>query len=154
MPIFPQKLFDTLIMFHNGLSKESETIKLENQTSNQEKHILIVDDSLINVKLTKEISKKLGFLSTTAQDGQEAVDIFKEKGDVFDIILIDENMPIMNGTEAIKIIRSLRGGAKPYICALTGDSDEELNEAMTNAGADDILQKPIKIKKLKKILYQ
>ena len=102
----------------------------------------------------ESVSKKLGFLSTTAQDGQEAVDIFKEKGDIFDVILIDENMPIMNGTEAIKIIRSLRGGDKPYICGLTGDSDEEVNEAMKNAGADDILEKPIKIKKLKEILYQ
>ena len=154
MPIFPHKLFDILTMINNGVTKESETIKLENQISNQEKHILIVDDSLINLKLTKEITKKLGFLSTIAQDGQEAVDIFKEKGDIFDVILIDENMPVMNGTEAIKIIRSLTGGDKPYICGLTGDSDEEVNEAMKNAGADDILEKPVKVSEIKEVLYR
>ncbi|SHO81497.1 sensory box histidine kinase/response regulator [hydrothermal vent metagenome] len=147
------KLFDTLVMVDKGIIQENNSIQSEIIKQNKEKHILIVDNSLINLKLTQEIINKFGFTSSTAKDGQEAVDIFKEKGEIFDVILIDENMPIMNGTKAIKIIRSLVGGDKPYIYGLTGDSDEKVNQAMINAGVDAILQKPIKIKELKDILF-
>lgn len=155
MPIFPEKIFDALTMLSKGESSESnEEIVKTTVSKNKDKYILIADDNPINLKLTEEIVHKLGFFSRVAKNGQEAVDIFRKKSETYDIILIDQNMPLLSGSEAIKIIRSLEDGDKPYIYGLTGDSDEETSEEMKKAGANAILHKPIKVKELKEVLFR
>ena len=83
-----------------------------------------------------------------AKDGAEAVELFKEYEP--DIIFIDKQMPKMNGIEAIKEIKKLEKNIskKPKIFGLTGSSDKESREEFLNAGAQDVLIKPVQIKKL------
>ena len=153
MPIFPEKIFNALTTIIKGNSDNYDNKKLQSKIQNKDKCILIADDNPINLKLTEEVIRKFGFKSKSVKNGQEAVNIFQKEENIFDIILIDQNMPILTGTDAIKIIRSLPGGEKPYIYGLTGDSDEETNKDMKEAGANAILHKPIKLKELEKVLY-
>ncbi len=150
MPIFPKKLFSTIASIHKGEHQEQKPDKEPERS----KHILIVDDNLINLKLTQEVIRRFGFTSESAKDGQEAVEKFKSSDIPFDIIVIDKNMPILSGSEAIKQIRTLPGGDLPSIYGLTGDADEETTREMIDAGADEILHKPIKIEKIREIIKQ
>ncbi len=152
MPIFPDTILDALMTIARGDTLPTDDRAPQAPIPNREKVILIADDNLMNLKLVEEIVRKLGFASEVAKNGQEAVDIFREKGDRLDAILIDQNMPIMNGTDAIQIIRSLPGGAQPSIYGLTGDSDEQANREMQEAGADAILHKPVRLKALRSVL--
>jgi len=114
------------------------------------KNVLLVDDSIINLKLMKEVSSRLGATPYLASDGQEAIDVFSSTS--IDLIFIDQNMPVVNGIEAIKKIRSLPNGKKVKIYGLTGDTDTNIHNKMIDAGANAILHKPIQINELRKIL--
>jgi CheY-like chemotaxis protein len=144
MPVFPQKLFKAIL---NIREEESQGT---NQKKKSDKRILLVDDSLINLKLMHEVSTRLGATPYTASDGKEAIELF-EKNDV-DVILIDQNMPVINGADAIRKIRSLPKGKTVSIYGLTGDSDSETLQQMIDAGADAILTKPVQLDKLRQIL--
>ncbi len=145
MPVFPQNLFETILNI-----KKKESLELHGDRKS-DKRVLLVDDSPINLKLMDEIAQRLGAKTFSANDGQEAIEIFeKEK---IDIILIDQNMPTLNGTEAIRKIRSLPQGEDVLIYGLTGDADNEILRQMRQAGANAVLSKPVQIKKLREILY-
>ena len=81
-----------------------------------------------------------------ARDGLEAVERFKEHKP--DVIFIDKQMPKMNGIEAIKEIKKLKEGQNVKIFGLTGDSDKHSREEFLAAGAEDVLVKPVQIKRL------
>ena len=153
MPILPQAIFNAFKKLATGHSNNEDTKESNSSIKTIDKNILIADDNPINLKLMSEIVNKFGCRYTLAKNGQEAVDIFKDEDNTFDIILIDQNMPILTGTDAIKIIRSLPKGKNIYIYGLTGDSDEDTNQDMKEAGANAILHKPIKIQELKDIIY-
>ena len=100
--------------------------------------ILIVDDNGINRLVTKNILEKNNFETVCAQNGEEAVDIFlKQK---FDLILMDLNMPVMDGYEASKAIRS--NDDEIPIIALTANDMESIVDKVMDAGLDDIITKP------------
>jgi len=145
-PIFPEKLFDTLLNF----KKKNAPAKQEKLTSN--KTILVVDDNAINRKLMEEIATRLGSKVYSASDGQEAIEIFSQHP--VDLIFIDQNMPILSGTEAIKKIRSMPGTDKVSIYGLTGTTDDNTVKTMIDAGANAILSKPVQINKLKEIILK
>jgi len=115
-----------------------------------------IDDNPINLKFMKEILKRLGADIILARSGDEALEYIKERGRV-DFIFVDKNMPVMDGYETIREIRKIeksKSWEKIVIIALTGDSDDETIKQMAQAGADDILLKPIHINQLiKKVNY-
>jgi len=86
----------------------------------------------------------------TAGNGEDSIKIFLENS--VDILIIDENMPEMNGSEAIKTIRKLPQGQDVFICSLTGDTDNDILSYIQSAGADKVLSKPIKNSLLKEII--
>lgn len=119
------------------------------------KNLLIVDDSDLNVEIMQEILKQRGADTIGVLDGKSAIDVFEHSEiNSFDAILMDVTMPIMNGIEATKIIRSLdREDAKTIpIFAMTGNIFKEDVNACKEAGMNEHLAKPINLSELRVVL--
>ncbi|KAF2328579.1 response regulator [Flavobacterium daemonense] len=117
-------------------------------TSNDVHKILIVEDNRINQLVTKKIIEKNNYICIVADDGFGALDILeKEK---FDLILMDINMPLMNGFETSKRIR-LQDIKTPIVALTAFDKDEITDEAISS-GINDIIIKPFEPVKLFKII--
>ncbi len=109
--------------------------------------ILIVDDHPTNRKFCSALLKKLGYAPQVAASGREAVDMTATSS--FDTVLMDIEMPEMDGIEAMKIIRSLRSEvAQPYFVALTANAIAGDREAYLKAGMDNYVSKPIELAEL------
>lgn len=123
------------------LKKESTKVIIPTLNKNNLK-ILVVDDNQINLLIISEILKKLNIDYVLAQNGQIAIDLCKEI--VFDIILMDINMPILNGLEATNILKN-QFKIKTPIIALTANSLEGDKNKYLEYGFDDYLSKPFNI---------
>lgn len=109
-------------------------------------HILLVEDNSVNRVVATEILKKYGFKVTEAADGQMAVAQVREV--MFDLILMDIQMPVMDGLEAAKIIKSSAATRNIPIIAMTAHALKGDRERCLAAGMDDYLTKPIRAKEL------
>ncbi len=117
--------------------------ELETDTLETLKHdikVLVVEDMALNQLLMKTLLEEFGFTCTIAENGKVA--IAKLKDELFDIILMDLQMPEMNGFEATKIIRSTMNSAIPII-ALTADVTTVDLEKCTALGMNDYIAKPV-----------
>ena len=117
--------------------------------------ILLVEDNEMNREIATEILTEDGFSVETAEDGSIAVQKMEnaKPGD-YDLILMDVQMPVMNGYEATKRIRAMKdpGIASITILAMTANAFEEDRQAAIAAGMNDHLTKPVDVKKLKEAL--
>jgi len=116
-------------------------------------YILIVEDNKANQLYVKVIMKKLSLKFKIANNGYEAVEMYKKEN--FEIILMDENMPVMSGTEATKKIREIeKQNNKKYtpIIAVTANALEGDKDRFLSIGMDDYLSKPLKQSSLVKML--
>lgn len=100
--------------------------------------VLVVEDNKINQLVTQKIMKKNNYFCTLADDGFQALEILENE--IFDIILMDINMPVMNGFETSRKIRN-KGIITPII-ALTAFTKSEIIEEAISAGMNDIMIKP------------
>lgn len=114
------------------------------------KHILLVEDNDLNAEIAQTLLEDKGLKVIRAKDGLEAITIVKENAvDCFDCILMDIQMPRMNGFEACKVIRSLPNNRSQLpIIALTANAFEEDRKDCLNAGMSDHVSKPIEIQSL------
>ncbi len=117
-------------------------------TSSDIYKILIVEDNLINQLVTKKIIEKNNFICKVVDDGFGALSILEKEE--FDLILMDINMPLMNGFETTKRIRQL--GIKTPVVALTAFDKDEITDEAVSSGMNDIIVKPFEPVKLFKIL--
>lgn len=113
-------------------------------------NILVVDDNPINCKVVSLQLAKLGLEARTASGGAEAVELVS-KGDI-DLVLMDCQMPGVDGLEATRRIRQAHTDGRPLIVALTAVTDSERQKQCREAGMDDFLTKPIEFKRLEKTL--
>lgn len=111
--------------------------------------VLIVEDDEVSLTIAELVLQKEGFLTATATNGEEAIEQVQK--DKFDLILMDIEMPIMNGLEATPIIRSLDNGRNVPIIALTAHSTQEKAVEFTRVGINDYLIKPFDSNKFKQI---
>ncbi len=119
------------------------------------KRVLLVEDNELNREIAHEILSQAGFEVEAAEDGSIAVEIVKEsKPGYYDLILMDVQMPIMNGYEATRAIRSLEDKelASIVIIAMTANAFEEDKKAALDAGMNDHIAKPIDIEVLFEVL--
>jgi len=107
--------------------------------------ILIAEDNTINQRLTERVLEKLGYKPEFAGDGKEALHAVKQK--TFDLILMDVQMPIMDGLESTRQIRLLDGN-QPVIIAMTANAMQGDREECLQAGMDDYISKPVKLEML------
>ena len=103
--------------------------------------LLVVDDDTPTRMLLRSILTRQGYAVTEAGNGVEAVDIFRREHP--DLVLLDVNMPLMNGFEACRRIRAIDHDDGTPVLMLTGDDDLAAIETAFNAGATDFITKPI-----------
>ena len=119
------------------------------------KRLLLVEDNLVNLEIAKMILTQAGFKVDTAENGQIAVDIVSASAPgYYDAVLMDIQMPVMDGYEATKVIRGLddKRLAEIPILAMTANAFSEDVEAAKNAGMQAHIAKPIDIAVLMKTL--
>lgn len=132
--------------YEERLSFKEDEIKI---IDSEKKKILLVDDNELNQILFIEIMKDFNMDITVANDGLEALDIYRKKD--FDIVFMDDKMPKMDGKTAITKMKEI-DKKHPPIIALTANALLSDKEAFFKVGAIDFLSKPIEIELLRKIL--
>ena len=119
------------------------------------KRILLVEDNELNAEIAKTVLEDVGALITRAENGQQALELFKEKpAGTFDVILMDLMMPVMDGYTATRKIRELeRSDAKTVpIIAMTANAFQEDADKCIAVGMNAHLAKPLDIEKMKKTI--
>ena len=141
---------------------DMEADKREEQKEVSEKsikglHILLAEDNELNMEIAEFMLQNEGADVTKAWNGQEAVELFeKSRAGEFDVILMDIMMPVMNGYDATKTIRSLdREDAKEVpIIAMTANAFTEDRLSAKEAGMDEHIVKPVDAKVLVKVIHE
>jgi signal transduction histidine kinase/ActR/RegA family two-component response regulator len=138
-----------------GIPSERIDTPLQDQ-----QHFLLVDDNAINLRLLATFMKKLGYTSETAVNGLDAFEKFKASSSRFTTILMDISMPVMNGFESSRAIRSHEKSFEETgqiikaarIIALTGLGSEASKQEAKMSGIDEFYTKPVKFNALKELL--
>ena len=141
---------------------DMEADKREEQKDISEKsitglHILLAEDNELNMEIAEFMLQNEGAEVTKAWNGQEAVERFRKSNPgEFDVILMDIMMPVMNGYEAAKLIRSLdREDARVIpIIAMTANAFTEDRMRAKEAGMDEHISKPVDVKLLVKVIHK
>jgi len=144
--------FSIPVKIGKELKKENTNIK---EFDFSDKKILLVEDNKANQAFMKVLFKKLNLSFDIANDGVEAVELCKQNHDIYDAILMDENMPNMNGIEATRqILECEKQNSLVHtpIVALTANALKGDKERFLEVGMDEYLAKPLERKKLSEIL--
>ncbi|MDD3028983.1 MAG: response regulator [Alphaproteobacteria bacterium] len=104
------------------------------------KSCLIVDDSRVIRKVARQIFEAIGYSCTEAENGQTALDLCKTA--LPDFVLLDWNMPVMNGLDFLHGFRKLPGGDVPNVVFCTTENDLEHIQEALGAGANEYIMKP------------
>ena len=137
--------------------KDRTEAEEKTETSIHGLHVLLTEDNELNMEIAEFVLQNEGAVVTKAWNGQKAVDIFrKNRPGEFDVILMDIMMPVMNGYEAAKMIRSLdREDAKVIpIIAMTANAFTEDKMRAKEAGMDEHIAKPVDGKLLVKVINE
>ena len=140
--------------YRETLKDSEETDTYKESFHAPDARILVVDDSNMNLFVIQNLLKNTGITIDTALSGAESVKLAAEKP--YDVILMDQRMPEMDGTEAMKRIRSddnRMNGKTPVIC-LTADVIMGAKERYLKQGFDDYLMKPVEGEMLEKMLME
>lgn len=147
----------------SGVSKQAW--QAEEQFTAPDAKILVVDDAEINLMIVEELLEPLNMTVDTASSGAMALE--KIKNNTYNLIFMDYMMPYMDGVETTEKIRLMAheyeaDGDEAYseylksvpIVVLSGDNSDETKEKFMRAGIDDFTEKPVEIKRLKKLLLK
>lgn len=104
------------------------------------KHCLVVDDSRVVRTVARRIVEDMGFSVGEAGDGANALEICREQ--LPDAILLDWNMPVMNGLDFLLALRRIDGGDRPIVIFCTNENDPEHIGQAIRAGANEYIMKP------------
>ncbi len=158
-PLKRSKLLNALLSLKGidpaNLKKEDSSARKEKKgapsASGEKEHILLVEDDKINQRVAKKMLEKLGFTVIIAENGKEALQSLEKYGDTFfTLILMDVNMPVMDGYSATQEIRRRERKTKKHIpiIALTALAFKEDQEQCAKAGMDGFVTKPVRAKEL------
>ena len=115
-------------------------------------HVLVADDNPINLYLAEHALRKEGAEVTQARDGRQVLDLLRAQPGAYDLVLMDVQMPVMDGLEATRAIRGeLNLGDLPVIALSAGVMAEERQEAL-DAGVDDFLPKPMDLDRMAEMI--
>lgn len=148
--------FKMRFKFLKGSPKLEENIIVHQEENGFAKRhdirILLVEDNLINQKFAIKALEKLGYDPDIASNGKEAVE--KVKGNNYDLIFMDLQMPIMDGITATKEIMKLSLKQQPIIVAMTANAFKDDKDKSIEAGMSGFLTKPVSIKKIKDTIVE
>jgi len=114
--------------------------------------ILLAEDNKVNQKVVTMMLARLGYRADLAGNGFQVLEAL-EKG-TYDLVLMDVQMPEMDGIEATQLLREKLAGDCPYICALTAEALEGDRDRLIGIGFDDYLSKPLSPEKLRAVLQE
>lgn len=156
-PIDKTELHFLLIKYLNKIPKEAVKIEpvmaLESKSQSEldltNKKILLVDDNKINLKVAENVLKKYNPIIDTTGSGSECLEVLKTKK--YDLILMDDMMPEMTGTQTMKVLKQNPEFNTPIV-VLTANAIEGARENYLKEGFEDYLSKPIDKKELERVL--
>ncbi len=140
-----------------GVQPAPTTVAPARRLNGEPAHALIVEDNLVNQRVAKAMLDRLGFQTDAASNGREAVELVKQNHNGYDIILMDCQMPVMDGYEATRQIREWEqsnGQAGIPIIALTADVLPGTESVCLDSGMNGYLAKPVRKDKLQQVLGQ
>lgn len=133
-----------------GNKQENEAVH-ENHSLGNDLKILIAEDNEVNQLVLKKMIEKLGYNSTTVQNGLEAVEALERYS--YDIVFMDIQMPFMDGTEAVRAIKESASSEKePYIVAVTAHAIKGDREKYLGMGMDEYVSKPVSMNVISAII--
>ena len=159
-PIFLSELRDTLIAAAGMREEPKEVIPAAGWDAKEQfrgMRLLLVEDNELNREIAQELLEEAGFEVETAEDGTGAVEAVESaEPDRYALILMDVQMPIMNGYDATRAIRALPDERKAHIpiVAMTANAFEEDRRAALEAGMNDHVAKPINMDKLMAVIEE
>lgn len=137
----PQKILDTTPLSQAVDTQENKKIELCDCTKSR---VLIVDDNVLNIKITKKILEKYNIEVDTVKTGKDC--IFKIKsGQSYDLILLDDVLPDLGGMEVVHVVKNIQGFNIPPVIAYTANVMNGIKEEYLAKGFDDYMPKPLDI---------
>ncbi len=153
-PIKRSQLYDTIVniladtkKIHLEEERLSDRVTLDPETAARHPlKILLAEDNQVNQKLALRLLEQMGYRADVASNGLETIDAVKRQP--YDLILMDVQMPEMDGLEATRKIRADKEMKQPHIIAMTANAMQGDREICIAAGMDDYIAKPIRVKEL------
>ncbi|GGX69505.1 hypothetical protein GCM10011309_19400 [Litorimonas cladophorae] len=152
-PVRERRLFDTIVrvlsnpMTPKVLAPQETTAAAQEVQRSQKQEILVAEDFTLNQEVVKLMLADTAFKPIFANNGQEAIEMFTADPERFPLIIMDVSMPVVDGFQATRRIRSFEreNGLSPTpVVALTGHALKDDRENCLDAGMDDYLTKPVK----------
>jgi CheY-like chemotaxis protein len=148
-PIKPSQLYDVLMgVFGREIAESPSPASVVDTepAASSTLRILVAEDNAVNQQLALLLLQKLGYRADVAADGREALEALERQP--YDVVLMDVQMPEMDGLEATRRIHRRWAGERPRIVAMTANALEGDREACLAAGMDDYISKPIREEEL------
>jgi signal transduction histidine kinase/DNA-binding response OmpR family regulator/HPt (histidine-containing phosphotransfer) domain-containing protein len=145
-PIKASQLYDTLTKAVGGVVPDVGAEREEPISAGSEVRILLAEDNEVNQRLALLLLEKLGYRADVAGNGVEALGALRERH--YDIVLMDVEMPELDGLEASRRIHAEWRDKRPWIIAMTANALQGDREKCLDAGMDDYLSKPIRTPEL------
>ena len=153
-PIKPSQLYDALV---NIFAKDVWQTEVDEGVTKPQfdpemgqrlpLHILLAEDNVVNQKLTLRLLERMGYRADLAANGLETLEALRRQS--YDVVLMDVQMPEMDGLEATRYIRrEVAKGVQPRIIAMTASAMQEDREACLAAGMDDYVSRPVRVEEL------
>ena len=156
-PLFRSRLTALFkgLVGHGSKKRGDDVIQELERTDYSGRRVLLVEDNDLNREIAAEIIGMTGAQVDSAENGQDAVDIIRQKGaEYYDIVFMDIQMPVMNGYESAKEIRELPGCGELPIVAMTANAFAEDVLQARNAGMNEHISKPLDMKKLSEVMQK
>ncbi len=158
MPIKTSTLFETLVRVLTG--QISETLRqttasqIDAHTAHQHPlRILLAEDNVVNQKVALRLLERMGYAADLAANGQEVLDAIRRQ--TYDVILMDVQMPDMDGIQATQHIREdFAETQQPWIIAMTAHAMQGDRERCLASGMNDYVGKPVRVKELEEALLR
>lgn len=115
-------------------------------------NVLVAEDNEVNQTVMQALLERLGHRAVIVEDGEKALDMLTERGDEFDVAILDMNMPSLSGLDVVKAYRFIDTEGRLPLVMLSADAMSETIQACKDAGVDEYLTKPIEAKSLMRAL--
>lgn len=156
-PLKPSALYDALagLFAKNTVTPKLDSARpgIDSELGKQHPlRILVAEDNQVNQKLALRILEQMGYRADVASNGLEAIESIERQ--TYDVILMDVQMPELDGLDATREIRRLTNTTQPHIIAMTANAMEGDRELCLSAGMDDYISKPIRVHELLEALMK
>ncbi len=154
-PVSPSQMFNAVLeamQAEGRIAPPPRTDIGEERTSLRGLPVLLVEDNVVNQQVAVEILTQEGIQVAVAENGREAIEILQGNPDRFALVLMDLQMPVMDGYEATRILRANPIFDKLPIIAMTAHAISAEREACAKVGMNDHISKPIEVNKLFQVL--